>query len=324
MAEDKPSFGMQMVQAGAAAGANTLLGQVGDWLFGKKRDKRQLDQQKKLNDIALQTNKDMLTFSNEQSEAMQNRMWEKTNLSGQLDLMRKEGMSISAMYGGSGAGGSTTGSGGGSGSGVGAGQADGGVARGMMSLQFANQLAMQKAQVDNLRANTEKTQAEAQQISGVQTDKLKAETGLTEVTTQIRKIEQEVAKMTKSQAVDYIVSQAEKMTHEAVQAGQQQVITERTMEEQIQKIKAESIGALIKNEVDRSGIKLNEARIKEIAESIEQRWKGLDVDVENNKRTTEAILWGAGINAAGNLVGGITNILGKKIPTTNYQYKIGN
>lgn len=324
MAEDKPSFGMQMVQAGAAAGANTLLGQVGDWLFGKKRDKRQLEQQKKLNDLALQTNKDMLTFSNEQSEAMQNRMWEKTNLPAQIQMAKDAGMSISALYGGSGAGGTTVGTGGGSGGNVGAGQADGGVARGMLSLQAANMIAMQKAQVENLQANTEKTKAEAEQIGGAQTEKLKAETGLTEVTTKIRQIEQDVARMTKTNAVDYIVSQAEKMTHEAVQAGQQQVITERTMEEQIQRIKTESIGALIKNEVDRSGIKLNEARIREIAESIEQRWKGLDVDVENNKRTTEAILWGAGINAAGNLVGGITNILGKKIPTTNYQYKIGN
>lgn len=169
MAEDNKGFNFGQVATGVASGAaNGILGQVFGSIFGKSQDKRQVKQQQKLNDIAEATNKRMIDYSNAGQEAMQMRMWENTNLPAQIEMAKKAGMSISSIYGGSGAGGTTAGAGGSGGGTVSASSADGGAARAGMGLQMANQIAMQQAQIENLRANTQKTEAEAENIAGVE------------------------------------------------------------------------------------------------------------------------------------------------------------
>lgn len=166
---DKTGFAMQAGAGIATGAANTFLGQLAGQIFGKQNDERQIEQQRKLNELALRDNKEMIAFSNKEQEAMQKRMFEMTNLPAQVQLAKEAGMSISSLYGGSGAGGSTLGGSGASAS-VGTSTADSGSTRTGMGLQIAQQLAMQQAQTENLRANTEKTKAEAANISGVDKD----------------------------------------------------------------------------------------------------------------------------------------------------------
>ena len=80
-------------------------------------------------------------------------------------MMKNAGMSISAMYGGSGGGGTTAGSGGGS---APIATADGEMQRQAMGLQIERQAA----ELALMQAQTKKTEAEAVNIAGGEKDKL--------------------------------------------------------------------------------------------------------------------------------------------------------
>lgn len=310
-------IGSEAVKAGIGV-AGAIAGQGMGLLFGKAQDRRQVEQQKKLQELQIKGNKEMLDYNQDK----QLDMWNKTNYGAQVEHLKDAGLNPALIYGMSGGGATTVGSGGGAG--VSGSQASDGASR--QQAATAQGMAMMQAslmgaQKENIEAQTAKTKAEAEKISGVDTQQAKAQTGLLDVTTRIKEIEANIAGKTQEAAIQTIEEGAAKMLAEAVQAQQQQVINEETLKDKIQQIKAESIGAMIENEAKRSGINVNSARIREIAENIEQRWRGLDVDVENNKRMTEAMLWGAGIHAAGNLVGGITNIMGKAVPNVTKQIK---
>ena len=96
-------------------------------------------------------------------------MWNATNVEAQIEHMKNAGMSISAMYGGSGGGGTTAGSGGGS---APIATADGEVQRQAMGLQ----LGKQAAELALLQAQTKKTEVEAENIAGVDRDNKKETT----------------------------------------------------------------------------------------------------------------------------------------------------
>lgn len=299
---------------GAAAGAVGNIFGIGN----KRQDERQIKQQQKLTDMQSKANEEAA----ERSQQRSMEMWNATNYGATKKHMEDAGLNPALLYGMSGGGGATTAAP--AEQGVSGGQAASGAenqkANSGMGMALG-QAALIAAQVEATKAQAEKTKVETEKIAGVDTKLGEAQTGMIDVSKRLAEIQLEIAGATQSQAIDRIISESEKMTAEAVQAQQTQVITENTMEEQIQRIKTESIGALIENEVKRSGISMNDARIKEIAASIEQRWRGQEIDVENNKRMTEAMLWGAGIHAAGGLVGGIVNIAGKGVPNVVKQIK---
>lgn len=227
MAEDKPKFGMQL----AAGAANTILGQVGGMIFGKAQDKRQLRQQEKLNKLQIAGNKEMSEFERQQ----QMKMWEDTNYSAQVEQAKKAGMSISALYGGTGASGATAGGGSGAAvSGADAGDPNAGVG---MGLQMASQLALMNAQKENIEADTanKKAQAEGGQIDNI------------------------VKGATKDSAILKIQEDANKALAEAVQSQQKQVINEETMQAQIKTIQENAIGKILSNEKATKDVRIKEA-----------------------------------------------------------------
>lgn len=124
-------------------------------LFGvgeKRQDRRQIDQQGKLNDVNAKTAKELADYEN----AGKLKMWKDTNYTAQLAEATKAGVSKAAAIGGSG-----TGTQGASVSGVGGGsaadaastmQANTGAAA--QAIQSAAQLNLMKAQADNLNADT--------------------------------------------------------------------------------------------------------------------------------------------------------------------------
>lgn len=238
----------------------------------------------------------------ERAHEMQYDMWQKTNYEAQREHMERAGLNPALMYGMSGGGGQTTGT-------VGAGQAQkadihdiaGNVA----------QMRMISAQTKLAEAQAQKAEAEANKIAGIDTE-------LANIQAEIARIDAEVAGKTKQEAINYIKDKADKMLAETVQAQIKQTIDERTYNERVQQIKAESIGAMLENQIKGTNVNLNKARIKEIAENITQRWEQLrlqgqsiEQSKQNMEKLTEAMLWGAGINAAGNIVGDIIGVATK-------------
>ena len=145
----------------AAAIASPVLGLA----TGIGAGKRQIKQQKKLNELGI----DAYRQQREIDQANQMEMWNATNVGAQIEHMKNAGMSISAMYGGSGGGGTTAGSGGGS---VPIATADGETARQAMGLQ----LGRQAAELALLQAQTKKTEVETENIAGVDRENKKETT----------------------------------------------------------------------------------------------------------------------------------------------------
>lgn len=241
MTSDDKSFGMQLREAAAGGAVNTIVGQLGSMIFGGAQDRRQLKQQRKLQDLQIEGNKQMIDYSNAAQEALQMSMWDKTNYSAQIEQMKKAGLSPSMIYGGSGTGGATVGGGGASGgvSGTNAGDPNAGVE---MGLQMASQLALQKAQTENIKADT--------------AVKLASE-GLTKEDLEKRKMD--------------TLTQKEVWTKTIAESQE----ANRGLEDRLKTIKAEAIGSEIENEAKRIGIKVDKQQIIKMAADVAQGWENL-------------------------------------------------
>ena len=85
---------------------------------------------------------------------------------------------------------------------------------------------------------------------------------------------------------------------------------------------------ILKGAAIRQGIKLDQAKIKEITANINNMLDKIElhkgdqkIAVENMEKLTEAMLWGAGINAAGDLVKGFMNLRTGGLTTTTTETK---
>nr|QJB19279.1 MAG: DNA pilot protein [Microvirus sp.] len=123
-------------------------GQALGLVLGGYNDDRQRRQQEALTDIQMRAQKDMAKYNQE----LAMKTWEQTNYDAQKQQMEKAGLNIGLMYGGGGAGGGTVNSGGGGS--AGSGTADGGAARTAIGMQLASQIALLKAQKENVEADT--------------------------------------------------------------------------------------------------------------------------------------------------------------------------
>jgi len=142
-----------------ASAANGAVGQVLGMALGGMQDKRQLKQQEKLQDLQIKGNKEMADYGQQK----QMEMWENTNFNAQKAQMEKAGLNPALMYGMGGAGGATTGAG--ASGAVGGAAADSGAERTGMGLQIASQLALQKAQKENIEADTANKKASTENTS---------------------------------------------------------------------------------------------------------------------------------------------------------------
>lgn len=156
------------------SGLGLLVNSLG--IGNKKRDKRQLEQQRKLTAQQVQANKELADY--EQKLGLD--MWEKTNHSADVEQLEKAGLNVGLKYGMSGGGGATT-------DGGSTGSASGGHASDSASTQQADtamgmqlaQLALMRAQKENIEADTQNKQAGA--------GKAMAETDLTNWENAVRK-----------------------------------------------------------------------------------------------------------------------------------------
>lgn len=210
-------------------------------LLEDHNDRRQLDQQKKLQDMQIGGQKDLADYQQRQ----QMEMWNATNYGAQIKHMKEAGLNPALMYGMGGGGGQTTG-------GAGQGQVSGGGApNGGHEVQgMGLQGAMMAAQIENIKADTENKRADAEYKGGAQTD-------LTKEDYENRKFD--------------TLTNKEKWTEQIAKSQYEN----RTLEDRIKLKRLEVAGQEIANEAAGVGIKVDKARIVQMGEQVAQGWEAL-------------------------------------------------
>jgi len=283
------------------------LGMILGDTWGKQQDRyqdaRQLEQQRKLQGLQIEGNKELADYSQELSYDL----WKRTNYDAQRREMEKAGLNVGLMYAKGGPGGTT--------GGVSAGNAQGGQApvgemnRGM-GMQLALQTAMTQAQIENVKADTALKQTEAGKKGGVDTqlvenqiEKLKAEVKNTEAQTALTNIQRSLATLQEATTELTFNEGLTKIRTETAQAVQvwetlkrNNVIGDATADDQINKIRNEVALQVLQAEVMRTGITNTQAdtavkrqavqnMINDIAMAFqgnEQRWRELELKDREN------------------------------------------
>ncbi len=140
-------IGSAVIGAGANVAGN-LMGMIG----AKRREKRQVKNQKKLMDHQ-KGNQERL---NEQGQRLQMQTWKETNYPAQVEMMKEAGLNPGLLMGGSGGGGATATAGGQGGGSASSGAASQGnpmeLGAAMQAVTTAGTLALQKAQARKTNA----------------------------------------------------------------------------------------------------------------------------------------------------------------------------
>lgn len=151
-----PSFIEGLGQQGATTAANGILGVA----LGGIQNKQDYNQQKRYQKLQMEGQKEMALFNYEQ----QMKMWEATNYGAQVAQLKKAGLNPGLLYGQSGAGGATTNAAQAQGPAGNTAHGNAVTGMGIMGAQTAAQLALMKAQKENIEADTAKKQAEAPNV----------------------------------------------------------------------------------------------------------------------------------------------------------------
>lgn len=269
--------------------ANMVQGTAMGLMLEKHNDARQRRQQRKLQEIQIAGSKELTDYNFAKSLEQ----WKATNYGAQMEEIKKAGLNPGLLYGMGGAGGATTAGSAGNVTGANA-PTGGGEIMGLMAQNL--NLRMMNAQIENLKADTQKKEAEATKTAGVDTELAKsqislnnANTGNTEVDTKLKelqiKIDQQHYNFTAASyddALGMIHENYRKAMGEATSAlvkGNIDTNTRTTIENTI---KAQYVGQLLENtllrsqnEKIKSDIKVNNAQITKWATELQQGWQGL-------------------------------------------------
>lgn len=280
--------------------AANVAGGVG---MGMINDKRQLRQQEKLQAMQEAGNIRM----GQMNQQWQKDMWDYTNYENQMKHMEAAGLNPALLYGSKGGGGATVGGGGASGVSGGQAPSGGGEIQGMGMMSA--QLQLLKAQKDNIEADTANKQADTtnKPIQGknieAQTSDLlqgvenkKAQQELTQVETEIAKIEQEVKGRSLEDTVRMIGAASEEIMQRVDALRMQNNITEATWKTRVDMIKTELIAMALENELTGAKINTEGMRPWEIAQKIYQGWQSNDISRQGADQTGTKMRHDAWIN----------------------------
>lgn len=298
------SFGSTITDIGKAlpivGGVVSALGNIG-------ADGRQIKQQAAL--IKQQEEAAMRLAANQQQLGLDT--WNKTNIGAQKKHIEGAGMNAALMYGDSGATGSMQG--------ISTPMPTGGQAATSAATSTATtqtgmaiaQMGLIAAQTKNIEADTAKKEAEAPNIE--------ANTANTTQQTAIAKIREQLEGRSLEDQLD-IIDNHERITRT------QALVGENTAPQQIEIKQQELTNLAIEAVAKQTGIQLDNARINEISNNINQKWKELNITetksrYEHDDRIraieeyTSTTLKAAGIQAAGNVIRDVVQIATRKIPT---------
>lgn len=256
------------------------MGKLDDAITGRVMagwaDRRQVKQQKKLQALAIEGQKQMNKF--DQELALE--MWDKTNYAAQTEQMRKAGLNVGLMYEGGGMGGSTAGAG--SGSPVKEASAPvGGDEMGMaMQTGVAGRLAaaqeqLMYSQAKNLDADTEnktgvdrdlKTNEIQEIIARTNNEKLKNEYQNYQNT--IASVQAEIAQKSMDELLNQLANAGIKLAGEAQSAISDGQIKANTASNVIEQINMGTVEKQLSIASQKIGLKIDEANVKKITREI--------------------------------------------------------
>jgi len=251
---------------GAALGigstlVNNTIGAGMGLLVAKQQDARQIEQQRKLNQIQIAGNKELAEYSNE----LQYDMWKKTGIVGQKEQLQKAGMNAGLLYGMSGAGGGTTGS-----------ANTGSVTGGSAPMGGGEMLALMnsKAQIDLMNAQIKKTNAEADNIEadtpnkGLAGENMKADLVNKKLQSEMQTIQNKIAGDSAENSIQIVQQSLLKMNAELEQQVRSNYINESTKETQINQIRGNYAQTLAQTRLAKANTGLSEEQTKKVAEEI--------------------------------------------------------
>lgn len=248
-------------------------------VFAGANDKRQYTQQKKLQDLQIRGNKEMADYN----KGLALDMWNETNAKAQRKHLEDAGLNVGLMYNGSGAGGATSSAGGG-GSVSGAMAPSGSGSEAQLGLTQIAQLKLMEAQ-------TNKTNAEAEKIAGVDTANTVADTTvktqsienliqsaktdkerqtLINAQGRVEDIKAILATETYEDAKTTVVWNAQRAIADARKAQAEGIVAQSTIMDAVKTIKAEAIGAVLDNAKTQKEMKEIDAKITNMQEQIRQ------------------------------------------------------
>lgn len=285
-------------QIGMSA-ANAGLGIAEELVMTNWRQKKQMEQQKRMQELQIKGSKEMADYN--QAIAMD--MWNKTNYEAQRKHMENANLSVGLMYGGSGGGGATTSSNAGNISSGNANEPSKGMAMmmGSQAAQAQAQTELTQAQTENVKADTENKRGVERTEGETRIGKLAQETQNAAVQQQILSYEKEVAKvnaniatMTQNQAITNIGLEGRKLQGEAEQArnagklsteayGQLlQQIQQNTIEQQLRMglLKANIIKTGSETAVNKQMLENMTAQINKMMADKEQGWWKMEIEAK--------------------------------------------
>lgn len=242
----------------------------------KHNDERQIRQQRALQDMQMQGNREMMKYGKE----LDYEMWKKTNYGAQMEELRKAGLNPGLLYGMGGQGGMTTG---GSAPGVGSGSAPsgGGEAMGMGIQAMGMQLQLLNAQKENLEADTANKRSENPNIpltgenikaqtmdllQGVQNKK--AQERLTKIQGDIAELDEELKSKTLEDAIELVNIEEMSARTQLDRLARMNELEKATYDTRYQMIGVELTTMLLNNEIQRAQKKnINADTGKKIAET---------------------------------------------------------
>lgn len=299
---------------GAIPGVSTLYG-LGKAIFGGDSNKKQMEMQKEL--MSEQERSAMRLA--EKNKQLAKNMWDETNVGAQIDHLKKNNMSVSMMYKGGGAGGQTMGMGMGMPSTSGAPDPNASKAIDLNTAQTAANIELTKAQTDNLKADTVKK-------AGADTELVKAEAAFKEILTkyQTESLEDQLSIIANEKFM--------RIDEAGIKQNERQVSDETTRGE-IKRINQLATNTALEAIAINQRINLDKAKIQEISNGIQQKWRELNINETKSrwehedrltqiKEYTTNALKVAGIHAAGNLVGDVVNIATRQAPKGKPSHRV--
>lgn len=280
------------------------IGPVLGMALGGQQDKRNYDQANRIGRLNNVLGMEMGNYN----FSKQYEMWQKTGPVGQMEQLKKAGLNPALMYGKSGPGGMLAAP-------ATAGHANANTGDYSREMGMGMQLAtgLQQAQIENLKADTAKKQAEATKTAGVDTDKTSWENKILEIENNFRTdgYKATVAKLKYETDI-----QLQKLQQERNET----FINDNTVRERFEIIQGQAAEATLRVAAAEAGIELTKTETQSIVEGLRQQWKRLAqgdreldqkdkhilIDQERNKLIDKGIEWGAASRAIGDVLSIIT------------------
>lgn len=232
--------------------------------YERDQDEAQKERQEVRN---IKQSKGMGIFNREQQE----QLWKDTNAEAQVEQYKKAGLNVGLMYEGGGAGGSTNAVPMNMSSGQqSTGRSD--VAKGM---EIGMQTQMQQAQIELLKAQTDKARVETEKTAGVDTEQTTAQTGLTNTQAKIAELDRQIKDYTRDSQKQQIIDLAIKAGDEARIKNVEANVSEATADEQVKLIELKAVEqgiinelAILKKDNTIADTEVKQAQIRKIAQEI--------------------------------------------------------